>query len=386
MSPTQRDLFLAHQRAPRATTYSLGVSAALPRRVDVSLWRRALAAVVHSEPALRSCFAMSRDEVVAWTDEGCTEPFTALRGVEDIDRYVRVPYDLEAGPLVRHALAQQGERPPVAVVAAHHIVLDAPGGVLFLARAWETYLALEAGLPPPRRRAAAFADYAAQSIAMFDTPTCRAAWTERLRDVVPLIPLADRPASPAMHVAHALLDLRCPVAARAVAPRVLAGYAYALASMLRPRGRFIIHDLAGSRHGCFRETIGCLYQVIPVVFPPDAARRGASANWVEHAATYRPHLGQDRHISVALQRRFAPREGVRFHFNFYAFDRFELSGTPTLAAVHDGFPADEAHLLAKPRHEGVRLELHHPASVDGERLLAAVVDACATMDVLPAVT
>jgi hypothetical protein len=377
VSPTQRDLFLAHEREPASTTYSLGVSVPLPRRVDVPRWAHACALVIDSEPALRSRFGMSAGDVVGWAGEGPRDAVVELDGVGAVAGFVKTPYDLGAGPLVRPALVRRAGLPQVAVVAAHHIVMDAAGGALLLARLWDTYRALEAGGPPPLPGGEPFAAYVDESRRIFDTPAVEAMWTERLTGTVPLVarPTAGEP----MCVSHALLEPAPDAPVRVAAARVLAAYAYALSTTLRPAGRFVIHDLANSRRAAYRATIGCLYQVIPVVFPPPGGAPSPPARWLEYALTYRASLGDHRHISVSRQRRLGPCEGVRFHFNFYAFDRVELSGASSIVDVLDSFPTDEAHLLAKPRPDGIRLELHHPRSVDGAHLLDAVVSTAALL-------
>jgi hypothetical protein len=317
-----------------------------------------VALVVGAEPASRQRFGVQGGDVVGWEAEHEPGGVTATDGVAE---FVKRPYDLARGPLVRSALARRDGLPPLAVVAAHHIVLDAPGGALLLARVWETY---QTGGPPPAPSGGLFSAYAEHSRLIFDTPAVHAEWTERLGNAGPLV--TGSTVGEPREVSRALAELPPRIEAREAAARLLAAYGHALATVLRPAGGFVVHDLANSRRGPYRETIGCLYQVVPVVFPPPDRRR----DWLGHVRDYRRGLGERRHISVSLQRRLGPAEGVRFHFNFYAFDRLE--GVPAVMEVLDSFPGDEAHLLAKPRPEGVRLELHHPRSVDGPRLLAEV--------------
>src|SRR5262245_40810066 len=104
VTPTQRDLFLAHERAPGSTTYSLGMAMTLPQQVDVPLWRRSLEQVVGSEPALRFRFGMAGGAVVGRAGENRIGALTELTGLEEIPGHVKVPYDLGRGPLVRPAL------------------------------------------------------------------------------------------------------------------------------------------------------------------------------------------------------------------------------------------------------------------------------------------
>ncbi|MEU8180862.1 condensation domain-containing protein [Micromonospora sp. NPDC049044] len=358
VSPTQRDLFLSAEREPGGTTYSLGLALPLPRPVDPARWEHAMALVVGAESALRLRFGVHGGDVVGWVAEQGSE---GVARTDNVAEFVKRPYDLARDPLVRSALAGCEKGPQVAVVAAHHIVLDAPGGALLLARLWETY---RTGSLPPVAGGDPFSSYAAQSRLVFDTPAVHAEWTRRLSDAGPLV--AGSTVGEPREVSQTLVELPPGIETREAAARLLAAYGEALATVLRPAGAFVVHDLANSRRGPYRETIGCLYQVVPVVFPP----RDPTRTWLEHVRGYRRELGDRRHISVSLQRRLGPAEGVRFHFNFYSFDRLE--GVPAVMEVLDSFPDDEAHLLAKPRPDGVRLELHHPCSVDGPRLLAAI--------------
>lgn len=358
VSPTQRDLFLAAERDPGGTTYSLGLAMPLPRPVDPARWERAVELVVGAEPALHLRFRVQGGDVVGWVSEHQPE---GVAGTDGVAKFVKRPYDLAHGPLVRLALVWRDGLPRLAVVAAHHIVLDAPGGALLLARLWETY---QTGSLPPGPSSGLFSTYAEETRLIFDTPAIQAEWTERLSNTGALV--AGSTIGEPREVSQALVDLPPRTEAPEAAARLLAAYGRALATVLRPAGGFVVHDLANSRRGSYRETIGCVYQVVPVVFPSLDQKR----DWLDHVRSYRRGLGDRRHISVSLQRRLGPAEGVRFHFNYYAFDHLEA--VPAVMEVLDSFPEDEAHLLAKPRPQGVRLELHHPRSVDGPRLLAEV--------------
>ncbi|MFE9428493.1 non-ribosomal peptide synthase/polyketide synthase [Kitasatospora sp. NPDC006697] len=115
--------------------------------VDPALLRQALAAVLEHHDALR--LRATRQADGSWRQR-IAEPGEApeLWETEQAPEQVELAFDLATGPLLRAALCRPAGAPPVLVLAAHHLVVDAVSWPLLHADLDAAYQALREGRRP----------------------------------------------------------------------------------------------------------------------------------------------------------------------------------------------------------------------------------------------
>ncbi|HYO14112.1 MAG TPA: amino acid adenylation domain-containing protein, partial [Thermoanaerobaculia bacterium] len=351
LTPTQRDLYLDHLIDPASTVYSLGLSVELPPGTDPFLWEEAVRRAAAGEEALRVRIAALRGEPFqALLSPADPWRFEHVRGeslAELMARRVKVPYDLARGPLARHFLLHGEDGSLTAVLAVHHVVCDAYSGRLFFERAAALYRGLAETEPAP-----GFFDWVGESLARFDTPEVEAFWRERLPRAAAIEPASGvERASRVRALRHTLAGedlarLRAFCAERRASPAaVLRGlYAALLARLFDPAGDLLVYDVVGGRPREHAATVGCFYQVIPIVLPRDLFG-GRVDDLLAAVRGFRRSLGERQNLSVLLQRRIARTGGLRFFYNYYNFAAVDLGGAPSVLKVHDSFPPDEVHLI-----------------------------------------
>ncbi|MFD7611484.1 amino acid adenylation domain-containing protein [Streptomyces sp. NPDC059828] len=124
----QRGLWFLDQWNPGAPTYTVPWVFRFAGPVDPELLRRALAGVVDRHEALRTTFELGEDGPRQIVHPSVDLPFTvvetspgALEGL--LAEAALVPFDLEAGPLVRAHLYRTGDTSTL-LLLCHHIVWD----------------------------------------------------------------------------------------------------------------------------------------------------------------------------------------------------------------------------------------------------------------------
>jgi len=413
LTTTQRDLYLDHALNPESVVYSLGVSARLGTAVDPALWQAAVAAVVEREPMTRARFGEHRGQPVQVVERRAAAPCEVLT-LDDpseeafaalVREKVKVRYDLRAGGLFRSFLVR-GDGGDTALLAFHHIVADAFSGRLLLERIAAAYAALAAGREPAQASLTflTFLDDVGESLARFDTPETERFWAGRLAGVAPLELHSGvgRPAQPCRRRAVlagddlARLDRFCADRGLSRAAVLRGLFGALLDRLLGPQGDLLVHDVVGGRPREHAGTIGCFYQVVPVVFGRGRLQPSTALDdWFAALRGDRRELGARQNLSVLLGKRLLRGEKLRFFFNFYNFAGFEILGSPAVLTVHDSFPEDEIHLIASDQGGQVEITAHWNERLFADldlpgRLLALVrqtVDGAATLgglEVMPA--
>jgi amino acid adenylation domain-containing protein len=374
LTTTQRDLYLDQALNPESVIYSLGVSARLGTEVDPALWQAAAAAVVEREPMTRVRFTEHRGQPVQVIERGAKaaceiltlddpseEAWTAL-----VREKVKVRYSLRDGGLFRAFLVRGLPGGDVALLAFHHIVADAFSGRLLLERIAAAYEALAAGREPAPA-ALTFLDDVGESLARFDTPETERFWAGRLAGVAPLELHSgvDRPSLPSRRRAVlagddlARLDRFCADRGLSRAAVLRGLFGALLDRLFSPQGDLLVYDVVGGRPREHAGTIGCFYQVVPVVFGRDRLQpEVAIDDWFTALRQDRRELGARQNLSVLLGKRLVRGEKLRFFYNFYNFAGFQALGNPTALQVHDSFPEDEVHLIASDNGDRVEVTAH----------------------------
>ncbi|HEV7515615.1 MAG TPA: AMP-binding protein, partial [Thermoanaerobaculia bacterium] len=391
LTTTQRDLYLDHELNPESVVYSLGVSARLGMRVDAGLWNRAVATVVAGEPTTRLRVLAHANEPFLVVERGVTTamPSGVLSQVVElaaagdavdaawdrlIQEKVKVRYHLADGNLFRSYLvrglpaASGAPASDVALLAFHHLAADAFSGRLLLERIAAAYERLAAGQALELPASPTFLDGIGESLARFDTPEVERFWSARLAGIAPLelhsgVERLSRPASRRLRVnGEELAELAAWCGERLSLAALLRGtFAALLSRVFSPAGDLLLHDVVSGRPREHARTVGCFYQVVPVVLGREAlaplSPMTPLAEYFAFVRNYRRDLGAHQNLSVSLARRLARGEKLRFFYNYYPFARFELLGSPTTLAVHDSFAEDEVHLIVSDNRTAAGGEL-----------------------------
>jgi amino acid adenylation domain-containing protein len=220
---TQERLWFLHRLWPESAAYhvplALRLRGTLERAVLIESWT----AVVQRHEALRTRLRIVDGTLIQVIDgqppvlevvdlsgvPAAVRPDAVRRNVE---RIVRTPFDLEAGPLVRAALITEAPTSHLLVVVLHHAIAD-QWSVGVLAQEWASLYAAairgtDAELPAP---AVQFADYAVWERARVEGPDGAKGlqfWVERLTRVPELNVPTDRPRPAATTLRGATLTAR----------------------------------------------------------------------------------------------------------------------------------------------------------------------------------
>ncbi|MFP5287371.1 MAG: non-ribosomal peptide synthetase, partial [Thermoanaerobaculia bacterium] len=279
-----------------------------------------------------------------------------------IRRKVKIRYDLAEGRLFNSFLVRDLDGSYVAVVGVHHILCDAFSGRIFVEKVAAAYEAGRAGAA-----GLTFFDHMGESLARFDTPEAQRFWEERLAGVsaLELHSGLDRPS--AQRSARAVLagdELRaieryCEENDLSVAAYLRGLFGALLERLFSPAGDLLLYDVVGGRPREHAATIGCFYQVVPVVLHRQLFAPGATVSgFLREVREYRRRLGGHQNLSVLLQRRLLREEKLRFFYNFYNFAAFEMLGAPAVLEVHDSFPENEVHLIVSDNGGEVEVAVH----------------------------
>ncbi|MFF7456367.1 amino acid adenylation domain-containing protein [Kitasatospora sp. NPDC008115] len=205
LSPYQRGLWFLDQWNPGAPTYIVPWVFRFAGPVDPELLRRALEGVVARHEALRTTFAFTEDGPRQLVHPAVEVPFGVTETEAGrVDALVAeaalVPFDLEAGPLLRAHLYRTGDTATL-LLLCHHIVWDEGSLPVLEGELAALYEALAAGrpaaLPEP---AVQYADYSAWRYQDPDHAERQLAhWREHL---------ADAPTEPALPTDHPRPDVQ----------------------------------------------------------------------------------------------------------------------------------------------------------------------------------
>jgi len=205
LSHGQRALWVLYRLAPASPAYNVAFTARLRPSVEVPHLAKAYADLVQRHESLRITIeeragvpvqrvarrvvaALEEIDAIAWSPD---------RLLEDLERSLRRPFDLEKGPVVRASL-YHGRDGQVLLLAAHHIAVDAWSiGVLvseWLALYDRARGAVAAPLAPLPASYADFVQWQESLLAGREGEEMLGYWRQRLRKPLPTIQLpTDKP-------------------------------------------------------------------------------------------------------------------------------------------------------------------------------------------------
>ena len=173
LSYSQERLWIVHELDPDSPAYNAGAALELAGVLDLSLLRRALSEITRRHEVLRTTLHHVGDDLVQIISDECqcelpvedvehgSDSEGSERVVKMARKFVKTPFDLKSGPLLRTRLFRLDQQHHVLVLAVHHIVSDAWSIGIFLGELETLYAAFAAGkrspLPEP---ALQYADYA----------------------------------------------------------------------------------------------------------------------------------------------------------------------------------------------------------------------------------
>lgn len=154
--PTQEGLLFVDELLPGTPAYCIPMAARLHGPLDVGALEQSIQAVVDSHEALRATFRLtptgsfqivhrSRNVTLSVVDAGAMTEEETTRALE---AFVRSPFDLGGGPLIRATVVRLGEEEHLLALAVHHIVSDGHSLQLICRDLARSYNALVTDDPP----------------------------------------------------------------------------------------------------------------------------------------------------------------------------------------------------------------------------------------------
>jgi amino acid adenylation domain-containing protein len=216
----QRALWFLYQEDPLSPAYNIAIPVRIFSKVDVQALEKACQALVDRHPSLRTTYAMlgvsleqrvyGNMPVSFRTHDRAGIDLEKLR--EEIIESSRVPFDLEAGPVMRVDLFTRSEDDHVLLIAVHHIAVDGWSGVLLMEDLRLNYIAetnqSAAPLPRPEKDMAAYARWQEAMLSDAKGRAHESYWTGALEGEIPVLDLpTDRPRSAVSTVCGASLPI-----------------------------------------------------------------------------------------------------------------------------------------------------------------------------------
>ncbi|WP_151737534.1 non-ribosomal peptide synthetase [Paenibacillus tengchongensis] len=371
LTPVQRDLYLDYLRSAEGGQYGLAYSVELGTAVDAERWKAAVLSSIETTQVLKSRYFTLNGNFYQCVDTSMEMDWLFVEGDDFnsiVAECVQQPFDLFENA-VRHVLFKdQATGVYTAVLACHHIVLDAYSGNLFFQRAAAAYQKERVGAQEKMPNVA-FHDLVAVRNACFDNPEAIAFWTDAAKQAVPLVQTASTPSNPArkpnletvrLGAAHSeKIRQYCREQGVSVGTYLRTLLGVLLARFYQPESDFVLFDVRGGRNSKEADVIGCLYQVQPIVFPRRLFDQAETtfAEILSGLLQERKRAEAHKNISLFAQRQIFGRQCVRFYTNFYNFPEFRLGNSRMQLAVHESYEADEVHFIVKDSLDGVEIRL-----------------------------
>lgn len=366
LGPSQTDLFLAQLLDPDDTGYNLAFAVELLPGTDPVLWGKALHSAEESAPTLRSRYAVLGEIGVQIQDMDARATLDVLRVENAKDAARRVIEDALSRPpeLFRSAATHilvLGPDCTFAVLACHHIAIDAISAALFFRHTFRAYVG------QPVRRDERFLEWAAQASTTIDEPEGVAEWRQHLQHVRPLTTYgaeaAYRESSVAVHPAEFdALRHFCATHRLSLYAVMKALVGAAIGRALHATSPYAIFDIMSGRLPSSSTVVGCLYRVVPLVFAAEA-KCLRTAQPIVSMCTEFDMAAQRPHLSMATLSALLPFAGERVFFNVFDHDSLDrllhdpaaarLEGYPAATtsefSCHDHIQAGETHVIIERR-------------------------------------
>lgn len=381
-TPTQRDLYLDIERQGASPVHSPAVSVRLDADLAPELWNTAVHQVMDEEPLARLRFELTPESgglrlVQRDLPDSALVDELQPAAPETLIAQIMAPYDLEKGPLIRHALQRQADGGFRSVLGMPHLLTDGHTFRVLFERIGRRYAALREHQPPTRESAASFLDYLAGAVPPIP-PDNIAFWKSRFESVAPLIWATPRSADPGFDQVTERLpgplaaDLRRYCAANGISVSIffLTLGALVFQAFRERNGDWIFHAIKGSRPPAFRDTPGCFYLVIPYRFcDRQFAPEVELADLFQYVAGYRRALGPHQNCPMLDQQNLLPAGGGRLVYNYYDFDQARMLGAGRPLTIHMAHDPAETHVILSDRPDGIDIRLRFHTATFNDRTL-----------------
>ena len=382
LTPMQGDLYLNYLINPDATAFSIGMVVTLGDELDIGLWRRAVTLTIEHESILRTVFLDYEDMLyqVALKDMPCHFEFIDLQEASDttrdadtrlFDDMIKVRYELlSIYPAFRNFLVKDQQGQYKAVVACHHILCDGPAVKLFLDRVGAVYAALLQRETVDIGPGNSFYDCLAEVRAQFDTEETLDYWRARLHAVKPL-PVYRGSLEPKSVSRTLLLEGEalehiknfCAEQSCSLPTYFRFLYCILLSKYYNVQDDFVIYSLINGRPKGYQDTLGCFYQVLPIVISGEVLQPDAHLEQLlAQVRNYRKEPGNKQHISTFAQSQILKEETVRYYYNFYNFGYVHFLGKDLPFENGDYYGINEVHLVVNDQGDRIELLLYYDQS------------------------
>jgi len=125
----QQGVFAAHETDPESPSLNVTSSFEVVGALDLKILERAVATVIERHEVLRSHYRIAEEGVVQHVRDSLSLPVRVIHCAPEelqsrAEESVRVPFDLETGPLLRLTYIEPSEGRPWLVLTVHDIIFD----------------------------------------------------------------------------------------------------------------------------------------------------------------------------------------------------------------------------------------------------------------------
>lgn len=398
LATVQRDLYLDARLNPTATFSSVGMTVHFDEAIDPVIWQRALRFVVDNEPLLSAilkasdcsylepvywCTRKQHEIAFEWLDLRL-QKHTGTTPAQLVKERCQRTYDILHDDLISHSLIRCADNTTLAIIAAHHILLDGIGVTQFFDRVCKAYVAFSKtttyALPEANYR-----QFIEHNRNTYDTSEILDYWRQQADRIEPLdFPTPTVNDNSYCQRSHHIMGeqfkaLKQFCRRQKLTPTLFVKglYGLLLKTYCRAEQPFVVYEVLAGRNRAYRETIGCCYQQVPLVFDPIHMQTTAkAADYLEIVRTYYRNLVDAQFISVMAQNRLLPQSRLQFFFNARPFmSDITSDGLSGKLAFNIQYPQNQVQLIVDlASNQSMLLNLHyHSAYFNGDALLSQLM-------------
>jgi amino acid adenylation domain-containing protein len=372
LTPTQRDVYSDLVIKPDSTLYSLGLSVNLGTAIDRMRWEQAVSIAVSQEDAPRTRFYRYEDEPFQFIDRASPVhfEFIEIADTDDSEKIItekiRKRYDLNDNNLFNNILVRNPDGQFTAVLAVSLIVCDIYSGKIFFERVGAVYDALLKGQEPDKKDNRSLYDYAEESIRYFDSEEILQYWQNRLENAEPLgyhpgsRTETENTSETVIIEGNELQEIKAyTVANKCSIPAYFkAVYGILLSRYFDPSEDFVISDIVAGRSEHYKNTSGCFYQSLPVLFPKEILAPDVSVSaYLDYIKNYRKNLGHFQNISLFSQKQILTEQPVNFFYDFIRTN-VNMRGETLRLNIYSFFSDNRVHFVIE-ESDALRLSVHY---------------------------
>jgi amino acid adenylation domain-containing protein len=384
LSTTQRDLYLDCLKYPHRNGHQLILYSILEKKIDLDLWKQNLDAFVWENPVLRTELVCREEQICQVIKRKAAPLFTYIdRSAEgllardccQVVHAMKFPDQDLRHPLVHHYLLKITEECYIVLCRVHHVLIDGSSMKIFAEKIGNRYFDLvrngEMDLCPDH----SFQEYIPRHLELFDKEGTVEFWRERL-SAIPVtdgqygVSFEDRIVSDIEIISE---EHRYRIKTFCKTNRIQDSYYWFAIFALTARYQlgldkdFCLRTLShgrrikdGDKEHTYKESLGCFYHVIPVVF--DAAWFGKERTFRELAVAIAGDiygLGEKMFISTMHQNAFLGKECLALYYNYQPFRDVEVDGEKAIGGEIYHEMGNHIEIRIAYTHNGLELLLDY---------------------------